>query len=84
MITEDMLEIYARFHGDMDGIARAGSARDRALMSEAQWYALDAFLLELHAVKAQLASPAYAEQIESRLSAMSANPRIREWLWQLA
>lgn len=84
MITEEMLAIYARFHGDMDGFARAGSARDRALMSQAQWYVLDAFLLELHAVKARLASPVYAEQIESRLSAMSANPRVRKWLWQLA
>ncbi|HQX59221.1 MAG: hypothetical protein KBF63_09605 [Rhodoferax sp.] len=84
MITEEMLDIYARFNGDMDGFARVGSARDRALMSETQWYALDAFVLELHAVKAQLASPGYAEQIESRLSAMSANPRVRERLWQLA
>ena len=62
MITEEMLDIYARFNGDMDGFARVGSARDRALMSETQWYALDAFVLELHAVKAQLASPGYAEQ----------------------
>ncbi len=55
MITEEMLDIYARFNGDMDGFARVGSARARALMSETQWYALDAFVLELHAVKAQLA-----------------------------
>lgn len=84
MITEEMLALYCRFDGDIDGFARAGLAHERVLISDQQWYELDALLQELHLAKANLVSAKYRAEIEQRLSAMSASPRVTEWLWQLA
>lgn len=84
MLTEEMLAVYSRFNGDMDGFSRTGLAHERSMISDQQWYELDALLQELHLVKANLISAKYRADIEQRLDAISATPKVKEWLWRLA
>ncbi|MBD8900442.1 hypothetical protein [Rhodanobacter sp. DHG33] len=84
MITEEMLGIYSKFDGDIDGFTRAGSAYDRSIISAAQWLEIVRLVQELHTVKASLVSDHYSAQVEQSLSAVAATTGAKYRLWLLA
>jgi hypothetical protein len=84
MITEEMLDVYAKFNGDIDGFSRAGTAHERCVINDEQWSELSAFLQELFLVKTGSASAEYAEKLNERLTQLSASSKVKERLWKLA
>jgi hypothetical protein len=84
MITEEMLGIYSKFGGDINGFTRAGSAHDRKTISATQWQEIARIVQELHIVKANLASEQYSARVEQSLSAVTATVGAKHKLWSLA
>jgi len=84
MITEEMLDIYSKFSGDIDGFTRTGSAHERSTISATQWLEIARLIQELHIVKASLASEQYSAQVEQSLSTAAATPGAKHKIWSLA
>lgn len=84
VITAQMLEIYVRFGGDVDGFARMASARERAVIDTTQWWEITTLLQEVHALKTGAAAPGYAEEIRRRLAEQSESLAVEDWLCRIA
>ncbi|CCE23010.1 hypothetical protein [Methylotuvimicrobium alcaliphilum] len=69
MITLEMVELYKKYGGDIDGWARTAVSNEKSVMSDADWYEIDAFVHEYGLVKSGLASARYAEKLHHRMSA---------------
>lgn len=69
MITLDMVELYKKYGGDIDGWARTAGIDEKSVMTDADWYEIDAFVHEYGLVKSGLASARYAEKLHHRMSA---------------
>lgn len=84
MISETMLDIFAKFDGDIDGFSRSATAVERAVLDDRMWYQISGLLQELGIVASGLASPAFKDIIEARILAESSTPGVAERLRQLA
>ena len=84
MISRAQLEVYARFGGDYDGLARTGRPDERALVEGEVWSRLDAFRDGLARVRAGVAAAAYAERVEREVAAAVPDPAARAILERLA
>lgn len=84
MISETMLNIFAKFDGDIDGFSRGGNAVERTILDDRMWYQISALLQEVGIVASGLASPAFTDSIEARLLAESSTPRVAERIRELA
>jgi hypothetical protein len=67
MISRVQMEVYARYHGDVDALARA-SAADRDLVPEAVWSRIDRLRQDLARVRAGLAAPEFSARIEHEVA----------------
>lgn len=67
MITEAGLAVYRSFDGDIDGLARVGTATQKALLSEQEWGVNDSLLQDLLLVEQGLVSAEYAAGLQQRL-----------------
>lgn len=84
MISETMLNIFAKFDGDIDGFSRGGTAVERTNFDERMWCQIDALIQEVAIVASGLASPAFTKSTEARLLAESSTPDVAERIRQLA
>lgn len=50
MITLDKIAVYKRYGGDIDGLARVGTAQEKQIISDADWFDIEA-LLQFYAFK---------------------------------
>ena len=42
MITEDKIKIFKRYDGDIDSRVRSGSKKEKFVMTDNDWYIIDA------------------------------------------
>lgn len=68
MITIDKIKIYKRFNGDVDGWARIGTAEEKSIMSDEDWFLIDGFIQDLILVKKHLVSDEFIKKINERLN----------------
>lgn len=68
MITIDKIKIYKRFNGDVDGWARIGTAEEKSIMSDDDWFLIDGFIQDLSLVKKCLASDGFMKSINEKLN----------------
>ena len=67
MITREKLNVYKYFNGDIDGLARAGTAEQKALIKDKDWFTIDSLVQDIEMVKRGLAGEAYMNVINERL-----------------
>lgn len=80
MITAKKLSIYRKYDGDVDGWARAGSWREKKIMSDQDWYDIDELLRRLHLVEAGLASAEFESQTRVMLEERTKNAEVARLL----
>ncbi len=68
MITEQKLEIFKRYQGDIDGFSRGGKNNEKNLFDEKDWSLIDSVLQDLKLVNAELCSSEYKERLISLLN----------------
>lgn len=69
MITLKMIDLYKKYNGDIDGWARTAGIDEKSVMTDSDWYEIDAFVHEYGLVKSGLASARYAEKLNNRMLA---------------
>lgn len=84
MLTVDKLRIYELFDGDIDGWVRASRGQATTSMTDEDWYLINELLMGLATVKTGVASASYAQQVEQRLLACTADQATRSILYALA
>jgi hypothetical protein len=84
MLTIAKLTTYAKFHGDIDGWARAADSDDAAGLTDADWYLIDELLMNLATVMSGRASAAFAADVERHLQACTADEPTRNALRAVA
>lgn len=67
MITEDKIKIFKRYDGDIDSWARSGSKREKFIMTDNDWYIIDALIQDLLLVKKGLTSLEFTNTLNSKL-----------------
>jgi hypothetical protein len=84
MLTVEKLGIYEHFDGDIDGWSRTCRGGQSTGMTDADWYLIDELLQGLATVSTGAASPSYAQQVEQRLLASTADQAARGRLHAIA
>jgi hypothetical protein len=74
VVTNEQLDTYEAFAGDVDAWARAGAGRG---MTDADWRLIEELRQGLHLVSAGLASTDFAARFEERLSAVTLGEGVR-------
>lgn len=67
MITEDKLKMYSRYDGDIDSWARTSSRKEKTLMNDKDWFAIESLLQDLKLVRNGLASEEYKATLNEKL-----------------
>ncbi len=83
MISLEMLKVYERFGGDIDGFARVSTVHEKAVISIAQWSQIDRLLQEVHLIKHDLASVDFSRTVEEAIGAEVEAGEARDLIWQL-
>ncbi|MFC1498349.1 hypothetical protein ACFLS1_07770 [Verrucomicrobiota bacterium] len=66
MITEDKVNEYIRFDGDIDGWVRSKTCHDEVL-TEDEWSFLDSMVSERTIIRKNLASPEFKDSHEEKI-----------------
>lgn len=83
-ISDQMLDIYCEFAGDIDGYARCGQPSQRLVIDDAQWIALTNLLQELHVLASGRATQPYARRLRLQLTEVGESPSVAARLLELA
>lgn len=83
-ITGEVLRIYAKYGGDLDGFARMAGAEERAVLSDAGWHAIDVLVSSVSHMKRGLVSPEYAERIRRSLREQCLDEAVMQALIDMA
>jgi hypothetical protein len=84
IITREMLRIYEKFHGDIDGFARGGKLGERLSITEKDWHFIDEILQSLVIVQAGRANPEFEASVRARLLGAAQDEQVFERLYELA
>jgi len=84
MLTQEKLETYRRFGGDIDGYARSRGRGDTSGITDEDWALIDDLRGALFIVAAGKASPEFAAVVERRLQETAADPETCELIRLLA
>lgn len=67
MITRKKIEIFKKFNGDIDHLARVGTAQDKMDISDEDWGLIHSFLQDLELVDKDLVADSFAKSLDVRL-----------------
>ena len=67
MITQEKLEIYDQFGGDIDHWVRSKDADPAGNMTDTDWSSIDELIQDIGLVKRKLASEQFADRLHERL-----------------
>jgi len=84
MLTVTKLQTYEKFDGSIDGWALSAMHDDQSNMIDDDWYVISDLIQGLSIVANGFASPAFAQQVESKLVASTADDATRDLLRTLA
>lgn len=80
MITQQKLDIFKKYAGDMDALGRAGNPADKDAISAHDWFVIGNLLQDIRLVNKGLASAAYADRAEEELKTACADAAVVEAL----
>lgn len=83
MLTAEKLAIYQSYNGDIDGWARREGCISNAGLTDSDWYLIDELIQGIILVLVG-ASKKFAESLESRIDAVTADAAARQMLMDLA
>ena len=84
MITEEMLRIYEKFNGDIDGFARGSNRAERFAITSEDWHLIEEFLQNLSIIQADFATADFERRVHERIIECTENKSASERLMQLA
>lgn len=84
MLTQEKIKIYNSFQGDIDGWARMGSRKEKAIMNDGDWFLIDGLLQDIQLVKKGLASKEFSDTLQRRLIENCDNPETINQLRKVA
>lgn len=84
MITQEKIKIYNSFQGDVDGWARMGSKKEKAIMSDGDWSLIDGLVQDIQLVEKGLASKEFSNTLHRRLVENCDNPETINQLRKVA
>lgn len=67
MITQEKLEVYKYFGGDIDGWSRIGTSLQKQTIKDEDWIVIDGFIQDLFLVKSGIASISFINSLEKKL-----------------
>ena len=67
MVTEEKIKIFKRYDGNIDSWAKSGSIKEKLVMTDDDWYTIDAFIQDLFIVKKGLASIEFKDTLNVKL-----------------
>lgn len=67
MITQGKIEIYKKYHGNIDVWARSGSKDEKLAMNDDDWYFIDGFIQDIFLVEKGLTSHVFTDDLNHRL-----------------
>lgn len=67
MLTLAKVQVYKKYGGDIDGLARARNPDDCALITDEEWFLIESLVHKLYLVKHGKASPDYSARIADEL-----------------
>lgn len=67
MITEEKLNVYSHFRGDIDGWARVGTQSQKEKISDADWFLIEELVQDIFLIQKNLVSKEFAQKIEAKL-----------------
>ena len=82
-ITEQMLEIYKRFDGDIDGFIRIGTLQEKEVLPEKDFVYVSNILQSMRLIKKGLASKDFEEGIKIETENVCENQRVQNILSEL-
>jgi hypothetical protein len=83
MLTQEKLDTYRRFGGDIDGFARSHAQGDTSGITDADWHLIDDLCGSLFIVASGKASREFAAKTEQRLQEAAIDLETREQIRQL-
>ena len=66
MITREKLNIYKRYGGDIDGLARVGSELEKHVISDSDWHDIEKLLQDFAFKKKGIIGETYRIDMEQR------------------
>ena len=75
MLTNHKIDVYIRYRGDDDGLARSGTVAEKQLLSDADWSLINSYLHDINLENKNLLSEVYLKKHEA---SMLANCESRE------
>jgi hypothetical protein len=67
MLTEEKLDIYIRYNGDIDNWARGVKKKEKLIMSDNDWYVIAGLIQDLSIIKKGLASEGFENSVNCKL-----------------
>lgn len=83
MITQEKLAIFLKYGRDIDAWARSGTAQDKKIMSDADWYEMYSLLPDILLLKTGKASEEYANRIKQSLPERVSDEKVLQQLMNL-
>lgn len=68
MITNEKLNIYQRFNGDIHTWGEFGSAMEKSEINDDEWLSIDELIQDLSLIKTGLASDTFIESVDRKLN----------------
>ncbi len=84
MLTLAKIRTYEKFHGDIDGYARARAGGDTSGITEDDWTLIDRLRQAIYLVATGRAGGSFPVKTEQELQAVTADEATREALRELA
>jgi hypothetical protein len=66
MITQDKIEVYKKFRGNIDDWARIGSKKEKLVLNDNDWYIIDGFVQDLSLMRKGLTSLTFVNDLNHR------------------
>ena len=83
MLTNEKVDVYVRYHGDVDGWAHSGTISEKKILSN-EWSLIDCYLQDIYLENHGLLSDSYLKKHEASMLANCENGEVVARLKQLA
>jgi hypothetical protein len=84
MVTQEKIAIFLKYGRDIDAWARIGTAQEKGIMSDADWYEIYGLLPDILLLKTGKASEEYASRIKQTLPEKVSDEEVLQQLMNLA
>ena len=84
MLTNRKLDVYVRYHGDMDGLVRVGTIAEKNLLSAAESALIDSYLQDIELKNRGVLSDVYLRKHEAGMLANCENSEVATRLERIA